>query len=48
LERAIEWEVLTAIALVETGADIIVLRHPASVKRIKAAIDELMAAPQLA
>lgn len=48
LERAIEWEALTAMALVETGADIIVLRHPASVKRIQAAIDGLMAAPQLA
>jgi acetyl-CoA decarbonylase/synthase, CODH/ACS complex subunit delta len=47
-ERAIDWEVLTAVALIESGADVIVLRHPESVKRIKAAIDELMAAPQLA
>jgi acetyl-CoA decarbonylase/synthase complex subunit delta len=47
LERAIDWEVLTAAALLESGADIIVLRHPESVKRIKAAIDELMVTPQL-
>jgi acetyl-CoA decarbonylase/synthase, CODH/ACS complex subunit delta len=47
LERAIDWEVLTAAALLESGADIIVLRHPESVKRIKAAIDELMVVPNL-
>lgn len=43
--RAINWEVLTAVALLESGADIVVLRHPESVKRVKAAIDELMAVP---
>lgn len=42
--RAINWETLTAIALVESGADIIVLRHPESVRRIKEAIEELMMA----
>jgi len=41
-ERGIHWETLTAMALVESGADIIVLRHPESVKRIKEAISELM------
>jgi acetyl-CoA decarbonylase/synthase complex subunit delta len=41
-ERGVHWETLTAMALVESGADIIVLRHPESVKRIKEAIDELM------
>jgi acetyl-CoA decarbonylase/synthase complex subunit delta len=40
--RSIHWETLTAIALVESGADIVVLRHPESVKRIKDAIEELM------
>jgi acetyl-CoA decarbonylase/synthase complex subunit delta len=40
--RAINWETLTALSLVEAGADIIVLRHPESVKRIKEAIEELM------
>jgi acetyl-CoA decarbonylase/synthase, CODH/ACS complex subunit delta len=42
--RAIHWETLTAMSLVESGADIIVLRHPESVKRIKEAIDELITA----
>jgi len=42
--RSINWETLTAIALVESGADIIVLRHPETVKRIKEAIEELMVA----
>jgi acetyl-CoA decarbonylase/synthase complex subunit delta len=42
--RAIHWETLTAVALVESGADIIVLRHPESVKRVKDAIEELVAA----
>ena len=42
--RAINWETITAMALVESGADIVVLRHPESVKRVKEAIDELMVA----
>ena len=41
-ERGVHWETITATALVESGADIIVLRHPESVKRVKEAIDELM------
>lgn len=44
-ERAIDWEVFTAVALLESGADIIVLRHPESVRRVKSAIDELMRVP---
>jgi acetyl-CoA decarbonylase/synthase complex subunit delta len=42
-ERALNWETITALALIESGADIIVLRHPESVKRAKMAIGELMA-----
>ncbi|MEW6239545.1 MAG: acetyl-CoA decarbonylase/synthase complex subunit delta [Chloroflexota bacterium] len=42
--RSINWETLTAISLVESGADIVVLRHPESVKRVKDAIDELVMA----
>lgn len=42
LERAITWETLTAVTLLESGADIIVLRHPESFKRVQAAIDALM------
>ncbi len=42
LERAITWETLTATMLVESGANIVVLRHPESVKRVQTAIDELV------
>jgi acetyl-CoA decarbonylase/synthase complex subunit delta len=41
-ERAINWETLTASALLESGADIVVLRHPESVKRIRRMIEALM------
>jgi CO dehydrogenase/CO-methylating acetyl-CoA synthase complex beta subunit/CO dehydrogenase/acetyl-CoA synthase delta subunit len=40
-ERAINWEALTAATLIESAADIVVLRHPESVRRIHAMIDEL-------
>jgi acetyl-CoA decarbonylase/synthase complex subunit delta len=46
-ERAIHWETLTAVTLVESGADIVVLRHPESVRRVRMAIDDLMTIPQL-
>lgn len=42
--RAINWEIVTAMALIESGADIVVLRHPESVTRVKAAIGELVTA----
>ncbi len=42
-ERAINWELVTASSLVESGADIVVLRHPESVKRVHAMIDAMMA-----
>lgn len=42
--RSINWETLTAMALVESGADIVVLRHPESVARVKNAIGELVTA----
>ncbi len=41
-ERAINWEVLTATSLIESGADIVVLRHPESVKRVRAMIDAMV------
>jgi acetyl-CoA decarbonylase/synthase complex subunit delta len=46
LQRAINWETLTAVTLLESGADIVVLRHPESVRNVKAAIDELMGIQQ--
>ncbi len=44
-ERAINWETLTTAALIESGADIVVLRHPETVKRIKKMIGALAANP---
>ena len=43
-KRAINWETLTAVALVESGADILVLRHPESLKRVRETIAELVPA----
>jgi acetyl-CoA decarbonylase/synthase complex subunit delta len=45
-ERGINWETLTAITLLESGADIVVLRHPESIERVKKAIEELMVVPE--
>lgn len=41
-QRAINWETMTAMTLLESGADVIVLRHPESVSLMKTAIAELM------
>ena len=41
-ERAIMWEELTASMLFGAGADIVLLRHPKSVERVKAVIERLM------
>ncbi len=46
LERSINWETLTAVTLLEAGADIIVLRHTESVRRVRAAIEDLAASPE--
>ena len=40
--RSIEEVSLTAVSLIEAGADVVVLRHPDSLIRVKNAIDELM------
>ncbi|MFA5374730.1 MAG: acetyl-CoA decarbonylase/synthase complex subunit delta [Dehalococcoidia bacterium] len=42
--RAIMWEEITAIAMLNAGADIITLRHPQTVEVIKKTIDKLMGA----
>jgi len=34
-ERGITWETLTATTLIHSGADVVVLRHPESVRRLK-------------
>jgi len=41
--RALEWEALTAGILVQSGADMLVLRHPQTLKRVKTMIDALLA-----
>jgi acetyl-CoA decarbonylase/synthase complex subunit delta len=40
--RSLLWEEITALALLQAGADILVLRHPRSVEMVKSAIDKLM------
>lgn len=45
-DRAITWETMTAMALIESGADIVVLRHPESVRRVRRTIEQLMAASE--
>lgn len=41
-KRAINWETLTAAALIESGANIVVMRHPEAVARVKKMIAALM------
>ena len=41
-QRAVNWEVLTASLLVESGADILILRHPQSLQRVRTMINALM------
>lgn len=41
-ERAITWETLTAVMLIESGANVVTLRHPETVQRVQMAIDDLM------
>ncbi len=43
-ERAVNWETLTSLSLLEAGADIVVVRHPETVKRLQQAIADLMSA----
>jgi CO dehydrogenase/acetyl-CoA synthase delta subunit len=40
-ERGVAWETTTAITLLEAGADILVLRHPATVATVREALDDL-------
>lgn len=40
-ERAIMWETMTTTALIEAGADVVVMRYPESVRLVKEAIDKL-------
>lgn len=41
-ERAILWETITATVLIEAGADVVVLRHPETLKRVRSFVNRLM------
>lgn len=41
IERGIEWEIQTASIVIQSGADILVMRHPRAVNYIKNYIDKL-------
>ena len=41
-ERAILWETTTAAALVESGANVLVMRHPDAIKRVQTMVAGLM------
>ncbi len=40
-ERGIAWEIITATALIQAGADILVMRHPLAIEKINNYIEEL-------
>lgn len=40
-ERGIAWEAVTATALLQAGADILVMRHPVAIEKVKKYIDSL-------
>ncbi len=42
LERGIVWEILTATTFLQSGADILVMRHPGAIKNVKENINKLM------
>jgi acetyl-CoA decarbonylase/synthase complex subunit delta len=41
-ERSVIWEQITAWTVLSAGTDIVVLRHPQTVERVKTVIDRLM------
>jgi acetyl-CoA decarbonylase/synthase complex subunit delta len=40
-QRALDWEAITATTLIHSGADIQILRHPETLKRVRAVVEEL-------
>jgi acetyl-CoA decarbonylase/synthase complex subunit delta len=42
LQQGIIWEAMTAAALLEAGADILVMRHPAAIDKVNKHIENLM------
>lgn len=45
-KRGITWETITATTLLESGADIVVLRHPKTIGIIRQTIEQLMSKPE--
>jgi len=43
-ERGIIWETITAVSLIQAGADILVMRHPKAIEKVNKYIDELTGA----
>lgn len=41
-QRGIMWEVMTAMSVIQAGADIVTMRHPEAIKIVKKAIQDLM------
>ena len=41
-EQGIIWEIITATALIQVGADILVMRHPVAIEKVNRYIEELM------
>lgn len=42
-EQGVIWETVTATALIQAGADILVMRHPKAIEKVNQYIDDLMA-----
>ena len=40
-KRGVAWEIATAMTLLQSGADILVLRHPATVVTMRETLDDL-------
>ena len=45
--RGVLWETITATSLIQSGMDILVMRHPEAMKTVKSQIDELMKSVQV-
>ena len=41
VEQGVAWEAVTATALIQAGADLLVMRHPEAIKKVNNYIDEL-------
>jgi acetyl-CoA decarbonylase/synthase complex subunit delta len=42
VEQGIIWEIVTSVALIQAGADILVMRHPVAIEKVNSYINNLM------